>query len=272
MVARSVLLILFLALAILPARASEGMEAARDAYARGRFEEAAWLARSLGTSEGNALAARAELAEGDYLAPPSERRARFEQAEKDARAAIALDPQNPEGHLCLALALGFLGRLDGVVAAHFAGYADEARQHIDEALQLAPTNPWANALLGGWNLEIVHQGGLLGQAIYGASLEKGIAAYTYALALDGGNAAIAYQYALQLVALGGAWRRAEARQALSNVLDAEPADASGRFAHQRAERLKRALDTHDERELRAILADQFGADTRKADGATGWPR
>ncbi len=234
------------------------LDAARDAFGRGNFQQAAELAHAAGSAEGEALAARAELAYGDFVAGNDVRHAEFELAARSARAAIALDPRNPEGHVYLALALGFLGRMEGSVAAHFAGYAEEARKHIDAALALAPTDPWANALLGGWNLEIVHDGGALGETIYGASSEKGVAAYNYALALDPGNAAIAYQYALQLVAMGGAWERAEARQVLESALQTQPSDAFQHFARQRAERMKLALDAHDDDALQGIMHDQLG--------------
>jgi len=253
-----VLLLVVVLPASCPAWASSPLDAAHEAFVQGRFREAAERAHGAGSAEGEALAARAELAYGDFVAEGGSRRADFEQAAKSARAAIALDPKNAEGHLYLALALGFLGRMDGSVAAHFAGYAEEARKHIDEALELAPTNPWANALLGGWNLEIVHDGGALGETIYGASSEKGIAAYNYALALDPGNVAIAYQYALQLLAMGGAWERAEARQVLESALRSDPSDAFQRFAQHRAERMKFALEAHDDGALKAILREQLG--------------
>lgn len=242
-----------------PAFAGVPLVAAREAFAQGDFRRAATLAHEAGAAEGEALAARAELADGDFVEHGEASHEDFRQAAKSARAALQLDPDNVEGHLYLALALGFLGRLEGSVAAHFAGYPEEARKHIDRALELAPTDPWANALLGGWNLEIVNDGGVLAETIYGASREKGIAAYNYALALDPGNPAIAYQYALQLVAMGGAWPRAEAYQVLKTSLRAEPADAFQRFAWQRAEQMMLALESHDDVALRAIMKDRLSA-------------
>ncbi len=238
--------------------AAQGMEAARTAFAQGSFLTAAEIARPLGTPEGAALAARSELAQGDFLAPPSKRRESFERAEKDARELIALDPKNPEGHLYLALALGFLGRMEGGIAAHFAGYAAEARVHIDKALALAPENAWAHALSGGWNLEIVHDGGLIGETIYGASLEKGCADYARALELDPGNTAIAYQDALQLSTMGNVRRRAEAIRVLGVALQSTPGDALEVLSRRRAQRLKLVLDTHDDVGLRTIIRDQLG--------------
>lgn len=249
--------LMLLLLAASPAFAAVPLDAAREAFAQGDFRRAATLAHEAGTAEGETLAARSELAEGDFVEHGEASHEDFRRAAKSARAALQLDPDNVEGHLYLALALGFLGRIEGSVAAHFAGYAEEARQHIDRALELAPTDPWANALLGGWNLEIVNDGGVLAETIYGASREKGIAAYNYALALAPGNAAIAYQYALQLVAMGGAWPRAEAYQVLKSSLQAEPVDAFQRFAWRRAERMMLALEAHDDGALRAIMKDQL---------------
>ena len=165
------------------------------------------------------MAARATLAEGDFNGTPATRRKLFIAAEADARRAIARDPQDPEGHLYLALALGFLGRVDGTLVAHFAGYADEARKEIDTALALDPQSAWAHALDGGWNLEISRDGGLIGEQMYGASPEKGIAAFRKALSLKPDNAAIAYQFALQLLAMGGAAHRAEAYHVLARSLE-----------------------------------------------------
>jgi tetratricopeptide (TPR) repeat protein len=268
-----------------PGKASEqGIAAAQAAFDGGPFVEAADLARSLHSAAGLALAARAALAQGDFIArSPPVRRALFEQAEKDARAAIALDPDHAESHLYLALALGFLGRMDGTLTAHFAGYAEEARANIDRALALAPDSPWAHALMGGWHLEIAHDGGVLGESIYGASVEKGIAAYRRALALDPGNAAIAYQYALQQIALDGAARRQEAQHVLAAALVHEPGDKFAALAHRRALSLELALGERNEAALRSILNDQLGqgespqprnADTLHPLGArpTGSPR
>ena len=121
-----------------------------------------------------------------------------------------------------------------------------------------PQNAWAHALSGGWNLEIVRDGGMLGETLYGASLDKGVDAYERALTLEPGNPAIVYQYALQLIAFGTAPRRSEAKRVLATARYAEPRDALERLAHRRAQRLKLALDTHDETALKLILRDRLG--------------
>ena len=256
-----------------PAPAAEmGIAAARRAFAEGAFVQAAELAHTAGGAEGAALAARAELVYGDYLAPVSERYQNFIRAEADARRAIALAPGDPEGHLCLALALGLISREKGSLVAHFAGYAKEARLHIDLARRLAPGSAWGEALLGGWNLEIVRAGGIVGSLFYGASLEAGMAAYARAFARDPVNVSIAYQYAVQIVALGETPHRAEATRRLAVSLDRDvPADALARLAHERAMRLMGALQARDDAAVRAIMRAELGTvdgrDVRPAIGA-----
>jgi tetratricopeptide (TPR) repeat protein len=249
-----------------PALAEPSLDVARAAFAVGDFDAAARAAREINTSAAAALAAQAGLAQGDFEAPMEERRALFMGAEKDARRAIDQNPDNPEGHLYLALALGFLGRLDGSMTAHFAGYAKEARLHIDRALVLDPTSAWGHALDGGWNLDIVRDGGILGEALYGASFDKGRDAYRHALSLAPDNTAIAYQFALQLLGAGGQINRAEAYRVLARALNPKDENAVDRLARQRAQRLKLALDTHDELSLKIILREGLGTGSKESGG------
>lgn len=230
----------------------------QDAFDAGDFRTAARQARKGLGAEAAAMAARANLAEGDFIAPAGARRALFVEAERDARLALERDPENIEGHLYLALALGFLGRIDGTLKAHFGGYADEARNHIDKALALDPGNAWAHALDGGWNLEITRNGGALGEAIYDASFEKGVAAYREALTLEPENSAIAYQFALQLLAAGGKSNRDEAYRVVARSLAPRDETMVERMARRRAQRLKLALDTDDRLALRDILREGLG--------------
>tara|TARA_R110000868_G_scaffold20217_15_gene85886 strand:+ start:752 stop:1618 length:867 start_codon:yes stop_codon:yes gene_type:complete len=243
------------------------LDAARDAFVSGDFARAADEARKIDTSMAAAFAARAALAQGDFVAKPDERRSVFAAAEADARRALARDPDSAEGHLCLALALGFLGRIDGSMVAHFAGYAKEAREHIDRALTLDPKNAWGHALDGGWNLEIVRDGGMIGETIYGASFEKGVEAYRRSLTLDPHNAAVAYQFALQLLGAGGVINRAEARAVLAHAQRQPPTDEVGNYAHRRIKRLKLALDTDDDLALKLILKEGLGTGSRTSDAA-----
>ena len=94
-VAQALLLVLLLA----GAARAQSVEAARAAYAEGRFIHAAELAASLETSEGYALATRSLAIYSYYIARYDEKQALFDRAALLAREAIRLDPANPEALL-----------------------------------------------------------------------------------------------------------------------------------------------------------------------------
>lgn len=250
---------------------ADDLNAARAAFTAGDFVNAARLAREGESADAYALAARAELAQGDFNAALKDRRALFADAEADARRAVALAPDKADGHLYLALALGFIGRLDGNIAAHFAGLAHDARSHIDRALALAPDNAWGHALDGGWNLEIVRGGGLIGETLYGASFDKGVAAYRRALKLEPGNAAIAYQFSLQLLGANATAYRDETYRALVHALKPKDESAVEKLARRRAQRLKLALDTKDTAALKRILREGLGTGAGVTEQAPALP-
>ncbi len=74
-------------------------------------------------------------------------------------------------------------------------------------------------------LEIAYEGGPLGNVVYGASAEAGIAAYEQALALDPANMSIAWQYAFQLAGFGGADRLARASELIGGITARKPRTA-----------------------------------------------
>lgn len=236
-----------------------GLADAQSAFDAGFFARAAALARRLHTGEGYALASRAEMVRGEFGEDENAaRRARFEVALADARLAVARDPARPEAHLAVAVALGLLARSQGGIVAHFEGLGTEARGHIDTAMKLNESNAWAHAALGGWHLEIAYAGGPLGRAIYGASVERGIAAYDRALALDPGNMSIEYQYAFQLAGLGGTDNLARASSLLGAIVAREPRTALEKLLAGSASELKRALDRGDKQAVQRIVALRLG--------------
>lgn len=178
-----------------PAVASAGPLAA---YASGRFLEAADVAGRSSAPGDRALAARALLA-ASVLSEPAHRGALLSEAEAQARAALAADPQSVDARLQLAMALGLKGRRASLGEALRRGYASEAKRLIDEAAARAPNDPWAWALLGGWNLEVVRRGGKFGARLYGASTAKGLAAFERARALAPHDAVISLHYAAALL-------------------------------------------------------------------------
>lgn len=204
------------------AHADPSPEAA-SAYAKGAFLSAAEIGERKGDADDLALAARALLAEaliGD--APDADL---VGQAIDCADRALKEDAGSVEARLQLAVALGMKGRRAGLGEALAHGYAQKGRRLISEALARDPNEPWAYALLGGWNLEVVRRGGPAGAALFGAGLSSGRKAFEKALELAPDDGAIAYQYALALLELDGVKYRNDADALLARLERWKPSDA-----------------------------------------------
>lgn len=218
--------------------AEDTLDAALALYGSGAFADAAETARQDERAESQALTARALLAEAVTNVPFAERLPILEAAEAAARRAIAKDDRLVEGHLQLAIALGYIARFQGPLAAQMTGMADEASHVIAHALALEPTNPWALATSGGWHLEIVRRTPVgLGKLLFGASRKAGIAAFETALAADPDNILIRYEYALSLCGLDTNHDRARAIALLKTVVQSSAPDAFAMVIKARAERL-----------------------------------
>jgi len=258
------LIVVALLLPTYSAEASIALDRAKMAFDEGKFQEAAKLARRASSPDGYAFAARAGLVYADFLAPPKERLEIVRRAEEDARRAIALAPELAEGRLQLAIALGFRGRLEGYLTAHIDGLANEARTHLDYVVAREPDNPWVHALLGGWHLEIVQAGGLLGRTLYGAGVEAGIAEYAHALTLVPGELVVTFQCALQLTALGDGEYRRQAVALLGKLDVPATPTALQMLTLARARRLQTVLNGGTEAEIDRVVQAQKGGNTEEA--------
>jgi|GEM_PF-318434 len=235
------------------------LQRAEIAFANADFVEAATLARQAASAEGYAYAARAGLVYADFIAPWDDRLDFVLKAEVDARRAIALEPRLAEGHLQLAIALGFRGRMEGHMTAHFEGLGKDARTHLDYVIEHEPDNPWAHALLGGWNLEIIDAGGFVGRTLYGASEEAGKAEYDRALELQPGHLVITAQYALQLTALGGAQNHERATNLIAAIKVPDQPDALSLLTLRRLRELDAALASDNETQIAQVVQAHKGA-------------
>ena len=98
-----------------------GLGEAEARYQQGDFLVAAELGRTLASTDGDTLAARATLVEAAFRAQKNDKSRLFELAAANARRALARDPEHVDAHLQLALALGHLGELNGPIEAHLQG-------------------------------------------------------------------------------------------------------------------------------------------------------
>jgi hypothetical protein len=217
--------------------AAAGLGEAEARYERGDMAGAASLARAAASAEGFALAAKATLVQATYLSPAEEKQALLELAIADAEAALALDPEQVDAHLQLAIALGQMADLDNPISAHVNGYAEEGKALLDRALALDPDNAWARALLGMWHLSIVQRAGeALAEGLYGASRADGVELCSAALA---GAQALPLQYgcALTLVEVDPDQFEDAAETTLARVKDSAPQDAADGLVQAAAAKL-----------------------------------
>lgn len=230
---------------------------ARTAYADGKFIVAANLAESEGSADALAFAARARVA--DAIMREDLCLDCLTRAQATAEMAIAQDPNQAEGYVQLAIAVGFRGRLLGALDAQSEGLAEKGRTAIDRALELDPLNAWARASLGGWHLEIVHRAGsILASVVYGANEEEGLENFRAGMKGDPGSLLLHYHYALSILALDAERFRNEALDTLQTGCKDTRTDALLAFTRKRAERLIETLKTGNFDEIAALVRHYQG--------------
>ncbi len=113
----------------------------------------------------------------------------YQRAQKYARRAVALAPDDPDAHFDLARALGRMAQIVGIKER--VRYAVEIREQALAALKANPDHPGALHVLGEWNAEVMRLhgyerffaqhllgGGVLGEANWKdavSNLERAVA-------------------------------------------------------------------------------------------------
>ena len=136
-------------------------------------------------------AARDAVDLGETMSDVVRRQEYYRRGERHARRAVAVRPDDAEGHFHLARAVGLaaltLGVLDRVK------YANEVRSEALRALELDPRHPGALHVLGMWNAEVMRLSGFersfarafLGGKVFGsASWANAIRYMEEAVAVD----------------------------------------------------------------------------------------
>ncbi|MBV8976766.1 MAG: hypothetical protein JO261_01525 [Alphaproteobacteria bacterium] len=209
-------------------------------YRAGDYEKAAAEGARSSTAPDLVVATRAMLAQSMVRSPCLDC---LKRAAELARRAIATAPGLAEGHVFLAVALGYEARIVGVMQARRNGFPEEAKRELDIALKDDPSNPWGLAALGGWNIEVVRGGGsVLAQWLYGANVEAGRKEFAAAFKVAPDNLVLRYQYALSLGGLDSQTYREDVKDALASAISGKPQTAYEIFAQGRARELLAALD------------------------------
>ena len=210
-------------------------DTAAQLYAAGKYQQAEAAGVVENNAEGLTYATRAVLAHETMGAPCLDC---LKRAEGYARKAVAANPYYPDAHTYLAAALGYQGRIVGLIYARIANYPEEAKANIDAALNSDPNNGRALAALGGWNIEVVRAGGdTMAKMIYGASLEAGQRDFERAFAAAPDNLVLRYQYALVLGGYDPERFHDTILDALKHAIAGKPTTAFDAFEQSRAREL-----------------------------------
>ncbi len=236
-----------------PARAGDD---ALGLYQAGKYQQAIAAASAEDGAPGFTLASRAALADAVVRAPCLDC---LKRAEALARKAVARDPNLADAHVYLAVSLGYQARITGPVKARLAGDAEQAKSHLDIALAREPQNAWALAALGGWNIEIVRNGGAaLAGWLYGANVAAGLDCFARAFRSAPDNIVLRYQYALSLGGYDLSAHRGEIADALARAGSGPAATAYEMFAQARARELLAALKKDDRAAFALLLRRDQG--------------
>ncbi len=187
-------------------------------YAAGDYDAAVIAAEMAGGPDNLALAARALNAVAYFDDGRKSTRKIAGGALEYAEAALAIEPDHPEGHLQAAISLSLRSAKMSPVRALLMDLPVRARKHIDRALESSPDNVWALSTSGAWRVEVARRGG---GALFGADPELGYEELRKARAGAPDNVAIAYEAALRLLAS----RREEWRPTAIEALEVAVAEA-----------------------------------------------
>ena len=228
-------LVLGLLLTVPGRAAAADLVEAEALYTQGKMLAAAQIARSIGGAKALTLAAKATLVAALYLAPEADQAELLHRAAKDARKALALDPDDEAALLQLALALGQTAERAGPITAHLEGYAKEGHKLLERARALAPDDPWPDGLLGIWHLQLVRHGSaVLAAELYGASAAEGLRLCRQAAEQAPAAIPLRYGCAVSMLELDPERHGDEALQNLIAITRMPPADAAERLVQQAA--------------------------------------
>jgi len=226
------------------AGSAQAADTAADLYKAGQYEPAIAAAVAQNNADGFALATRAALAEAVMRVPPCLDCLR--RVEGFARRAIAADTKAVDARVYLAASLGYEARILGPLSSSYVSDAQEAKSNLDAAFAIDPNNFWVLAALGGWNIEVVRNGGpTLAQWIYKASVNTGLDDFTKAFRIAPTNVVLRYQYALSLSGLDHDTYRGQIMDALGRASTGATASAYDSFAQSRARELLATLKGGD---------------------------
>ena len=188
-------------------------------------------------------AAREAIGLGEFERDEARRAELFRTGEQYATRAVAVNPEDAEGHFNLARALGrvalSLGTRDRI------RYAGVVREHALKALELSPQHPGALHVMGVWNAEVMRLNAFsraiaktfLGGKVFGeANWDNAVRYMEQAVAVDPDR----HTHHLDLGRIyADVGDKAKARASLERVINGTATEYNDQFYKQEAQR---ALD------------------------------
>ncbi|HEU6451731.1 MAG TPA: hypothetical protein VFT57_09950 [Gemmatimonadaceae bacterium] len=179
---------------------------------------------------------------GEFNTDPTQRAQYFADGEKYARRAVAVKPNDAEGHFVLARALGRVALTLGVKQK--VKYAKEVREQGLEALKYDSLHPGALHVLGRWNAEIMRLSGfsrffaknfLGGDVFSQASWDKAVDYMEKSVKVDPTRLVHHLDLAEIYRDRNADGDRERAREQFQLVIDGKPLDYNDQFYKQQAE-------------------------------------
>lgn len=230
---------------------------AYDLWTQGKYDEAVKVGLAANDADGLAVAARA--AASDMTMHTSPCMDCVKRTEEIARKALAANPKGALPTIYLAAALGYKGRIIGLMAAQNQKLGEQSKQALEDALAAHPKDAQLIATMGGWHFEVVRVGGsMLARWTYGATMDKGLALYDQAFKLSPNDILINYQYGLGLAAYDADEYRDKIEAAWKRAIAATPQNAYEEASKKRAAELLALLNGKDKKALEAKLDSYMG--------------
>jgi len=226
---------------------------ATELHRTGQYEQAILTGRAEGTFDGLVAAAKSGLFLAAY-AEKSKKRARklLAEATQDAKAAVAMKPDDVDANLQLSIAEGYYARIKTSPKR-----AKKSRERAERLVAIDPDNGYVLGLLGGWHGEaIAAYGKLIADITVGADVDKFERYFDAALTAAPNNALITAYYVRLLLDIDDPGMREKARLLLRDIEAAQPEDAFEIFMKDRAMALKAALDAGETKTLKRLIKAQ----------------
>lgn len=234
--------------------AAPGLAAtAEEAFAAGRFAEAAAMGRKEGTDASLLIASRAASTRAAFQTTGrAEAERLLEAASADVGKLLLRDPANADALMQRGVNSGYLAKLTKSPAV-----AKQARRDFEAVLQKRPADTLALAAMGGWHGESVATlGKFLAGAALGAKESEAIRFYDKAAAGTAGDPAVPVFYATTLLNLS-AKNAPKAQTLLARAVQARARDGFDRLLQQNARAILTPLERGD-LEAARLLAAKLG--------------